>query len=68
MIILGPGVSHPLLPYVKAKLRVTERSDVYTDELAQKVRGWQKIRGREVTGLLESDELDMLVGRGCKPL
>ena len=67
MILIGPGDTHPIVGQVKLKLGDINDGNIYTEELAQRVRGWQRTQGREVTGLLESDDIRILFGNARKP-
>lgn len=61
MILLGPGDEHPLVGLVKRKLGVHPCDDVFTDELAARIRGAQMLCHMEVTGLIEDELIDRLL-------
>lgn len=67
MKILGQGDTDPIIGQVKLRLGTINDSDFFTEDLTQRVRGWQRTQGREVTGLLERDDLRLLLGNLSKP-
>lgn len=56
MILLGPGDEHPLVLVFNRKLGVYPTTEVFSEELASRIRGAQRMLGMEETGLIE-DEL-----------
>lgn len=61
MILLGPGDDHPLVGMVKRRLGVFPCDEVFTEELASRIRGTQRLMGMEVTGLIEDDLIERIV-------
>lgn len=57
MICLGTGDHHPVVAQVKRRLGVWPVDEVFTPELAARVRGLQRLYKMEVTGLIEDDFL-----------
>lgn len=60
MILLGPGDRDPLVVEVKRKLGVYPTDDLFSDALAERIRGSQRLAGVEITGLIEEDLLERL--------
>ena len=60
MILLGTGDVNPIVGVVKRKLGAYPSTDVFTEELAQYVRGAQRKLGLEPTGLIDDELLERL--------
>ena len=50
---LGPGDSDPVIETVKRRLAVFPFDPEFTDSLGQRIRGYQKRKGLDVTGLID---------------
>lgn len=61
MILLGPGDTDPMVGYVKRKLGVYPSDDYFSDALAERIRGSQRLLGVEITGLIEDDLIERLL-------
>lgn len=57
---LGPGDSSPVIATCKRKLGVFPDDEVYTDQLAQRIRGLRLAHGLEVHGLIDDEVLEIL--------
>lgn len=44
---LGPGDEHPVVAEVKVRLSVYPVSNMFDNELAQRLRGWRRLRGED---------------------
>jgi len=61
VILLGPGDTHPIVGHVKRKLGVYPTDDYFSETLAERIRGSQRLMGVEITGLIEDDLLERLL-------
>jgi len=61
VILLGPGDTHPVIAEVKRRLCVYPDDETFTEALAQRIRGYQRLRDWEVTGLIEDDLIQHLL-------
>jgi hypothetical protein len=61
VILLGPGDTHPIVGHVKRKLGVYPTDDYFSETLAERIRGSQRVLGVEITGLIEDDLLERLM-------
>lgn len=61
MRTLGPGDRHPSLERVKRKLGLYPADDLYTHELAARIRGLQMGWGSEPTGFLDRKTLERFI-------
>lgn len=57
---LGPGDSDPVIETVKRRLAVFPFGPDFTDVLSQRIRGYQKRKGLDVTGLVDEPLLTSL--------
>lgn len=60
LVDLGAGDSDPIIAACKRKLNVFPLTNEYTDAFAQKLRGYQKIHGLHVDGIITDSLLDLL--------
>lgn len=61
-MLLGPGDRDPVVVAVKRRLGVTPEDDLFTDALADRVRGRQWLAGMERTGLLDEETTQLILG------
>lgn len=59
---LGPGDESPVIATCKRKLGVFPADEVFTDALAQRIRGLRLAHGLEMGELIDGDVLKILEG------
>lgn len=57
---LGPGDQDPVIAVCKRKLGVSPVDECYSEVLAQRLRGLQKLYGLEPNGLIDETVLSIL--------
>jgi hypothetical protein len=57
---LGPGDTGSRIAMAKVKLGIPPYTEEWTEDLTYRIRGFQALRGMEVTGLLEPEVLEAL--------
>jgi hypothetical protein len=61
VILLGVGDTHPVVGHLKRRLGVYPSDDFFSEALADRVRGTQRMLGMEITGLIEDELMERIL-------